>query len=394
MNPLGALHRRLGQLGWWPHVPLGLGVLALGLFQLGDLVHRLLAGGVTLHNFVQVSVAVFSGIASGAHRVISGVFSVTMGGGLMLRSRLAWTVMVLLLPLNLLLPLALREPLHPALQAWALLLWLLLLRYRASFSHRSFTTATIFSAGSVLLLIAYGVFGAFFMGDQFKPPIDSLEKAMYFAVVTMSTVGYGDIIPTTPEARLYVVSLIIIGITVFATSISTVVVPLVNRRFSSVMKVGRFLMTQSDHYVIVSNSALARNTGRQLVRRGEKTVFIVEAKPDNPEPDVQYVVGSASNTDVLRNAAVETAQAVLALGEDDANNAFVVLAVRELSQRPKTVIAVNDTRNLARVQLVSPDMVIAPTILGSELLAMAMTNEQLDGTDLVGKLFPARGKAS
>ena len=72
---------------------------------------------------------------------------------------------------------------------------------------------------------------------------------------------------------------------------------------------------------------------------------------------------------------------------DDSDNAFIVLAVKELKGRAKTVVAISDSKNLERVKLVQPDIVIAPDVLGGELLAMMLSGEPVTGDFLMQRLF-------
>lgn len=368
------------------HILLAVGVLAFGAIQIGDIAAQFLVGGLTLHNLLSASGEVVSGLLSNAHGLLSGVFAVIMAIGLLLRSRLAWVVVVSLLLTNLIVWLVSRDgSLSLVLFDAALLVFLAW--FRRSFDRISVAAASIFSFGSVALLMSYGLFGTYLLGAEFSPPIKDLETAFYFAIVTMSTVGYGDIHPVTPTARLYVVSLIVFGISVFATSLSTVLVPLLHNRLQSILGTRDKLMKHSGHYVIVGRSALAENTYRQLVARGQKAVFVTAMEPEDRVEGAQYVIGNPNDLNVLKQADCADALALLALGEDDANNAFVVLAAKELSKELKTVVAVNDARNLERVKRVEPDFVIAPTILGSELLAMAMTGEDTSSGELVGRLL-------
>ena len=53
-----------------------------------------------------------------------------------------------------------------------------------------------------------------------------------------------------------------------------------------------------------------------------------------------------------------------------AENAFITLVVKELKGRAKTVVAISDSKHMDRIKLVQPDIVIAPEVLGGELLAM------------------------
>ncbi|MCR2479416.1 ion channel, partial [Salmonella enterica] len=84
----------------------------------------------------------------------------------------------------------------------------------------SVTAGSLFALVSIVSLLIYAVFGTLYLGDEFNPPIKDAATALYFSIVSMSTVGYGDITPHSNAARLFTASIIILGITVFATSIS------------------------------------------------------------------------------------------------------------------------------------------------------------------------------
>jgi len=106
--------------------------------------------------------------------------------------------------------------------------------------------------------------------------------------------------------------------------------------------------------------------------------------------DTDVIIGDGTDLEVLRKAGADKAKAVLALGTDDSENAFVVLAVKELAGEAKTVAAVNDARNMPRVRRVQPDLVIAPQVLGGELLAMALSGEKVEGDELLARFLHFR----
>ncbi|MGH9652054.1 MAG: NAD-binding protein, partial [Bryobacteraceae bacterium] len=87
----------------------------------------------------------------------------------------------------------------------------------------------------------------------------------------------------------------------------------------------------------------------------------------------------ANALETLRKADADQAEAVLAMRSDDSDNAFIVLALRELKGHAKTVVAINDSKHMERIKLVQPDMVIAPEVLGGELLAMLLSGEPITG---------------
>ena len=70
----------------------------------------------------------------------------------------------------------------------------LLLTWR-DFDRSSIAASTLFALTAVAMLMMYATFGTYYLGAQFKPRITDLVSAFYYAMVTMSTVGYGDIVP-------------------------------------------------------------------------------------------------------------------------------------------------------------------------------------------------------
>ena len=99
----------------------------------------------------------------------------------------------------------------------------------------------------------------------------------------MSTVGYGEITPGTEMTRLYVVSLIILGITVFTTSATTVLAPIVTGRLRKFIETRRESMERNNHVIIVGNTTLSNNTYLELQRRSIPVAVIVPRDSDLEE---------------------------------------------------------------------------------------------------------------
>lgn len=379
----GPLMRRLRPRNWFPHVPLCLAVALLGLVQVAPEVRDAFRVDASWGDVLAMTHAVLMAVIHGAPRAVAGVFLILMAPGLLVRSRLAWTTTVLATLVSLILYLLVRGVAFSALLTGgnAALLLALLLAHR-HFQRSSLASATLFALASLFSLFAYAIVGSFVLGQQFSPPIRDFVSAFYFSVVTMTTVGYGDISPRTAEARLFVVSIIILGITVFATSLSALLVPLLNRRVRALLDHREQAMERNNHYVIVGDTALARNSYKELKARDQAVTFILKRTPEDPG-GLDVVVGDASSLEVLERAGASRAKAILALDDDDSENAFVVLAAKELADHVKTVTVVNDSRNIARIKRVHPDLIIAPQVLGGELLAMALSGETVDSERLM-----------
>ena len=369
---------------WFPHAPVALAVILLGLWNLAPIMGFISAKSRTTPFLAHILTAQ---VLHGAPGIVGGLLLLGAAGGLLWRSRLSWTVALLLAAATLML--AWRSGNVPQdLTIFNGVILVVLLVFQRDFDRSSLAAGTLFAIVSILLLLGYAVFGTFVLGQGFAPPVTTLSGALYFAVVTMSTVGYGDIVPKSADARFFVMSVIILGITVFATSISAVIVPAMTARMQNLMKGGAKRMVRKNHYVIVGATSLARNTCRELLTRHLPVTVIVGSAADTAafgEADV--LVGDASDADNLRTAGVPDAAAVLALTDDDSENAFIVLAVKELNAATRTVAAVNHGKNMARVRNVRPNLVIAPQVMGGELLAMALNNEDMDSGTVMRRLF-------
>jgi voltage-gated potassium channel len=381
---------------WFPQIPLAFAVGIAGALALlptidryiDEYLHLQLNGLFDALHPLAASVPAL--ILRGVPTAIIGGLQVFIAIGLLARSRLAWISALLITAAQLALAILYTH------QRWfsTPVLYLTVLLAALAISGQSFrksslAAGTLFALAATVLLLVYGVLGSLILGKGFSPAIVTLPQAMYFTVVTMSTVGYGDILPKSDNARLFVISLIILGLSVFLTSLTAVVGPLVQGRLSRILEPRRRRMKRVNHFIITGEGPLARNTARELLARDRSVVVIVDDE-DLQFGDAEMVVGDATDLDVLRTAGAETADSVLALSDDDAENAFVILALRELNTSAKKIAAVGSRKNLERVRRVQPDMILAPNVFGGEVLAMALTEEKIDGDDLLKRFLDVK----
>ncbi|EQD36492.1 voltage-gated potassium channel [mine drainage metagenome] len=305
---------------------------------------------------------------------------ILFGTGLLFRSRLSWFMTLIALAARLLWLTDLgRFWSHPAFSLAALVALLILLKSGNRFRRSTLGAGTLFALTLIILLLAYAVLGSFLLGDQFNPPIRSLITALYFSVVTLSTVGYGDITPHSAEARMFVSSIIVLGLTVLAVALSAIILPVLQRRLESLLMPNRVIRPRHNHFLIAGNSSLARNTYRELNARKQKVTFIVsEPFEIAGEGKLDIVIGDPTDTEVLRSVQAGSAKALLALSDDDSENAFVVLAAKELEAPVKTVAVVHNSKNLSRLRRVHPDILLAPQVMGGRVLAMYLTGQNVD----------------
>lgn len=379
-------HQRMGGHYWFPHVPLALllGLAGWLVLQASFGTHWYIALHAVLEGSFRLRLII---------PLLIGGGMITMGVALLWRSRVAW-LMALLLAITATLNVLLSRHVHDQILAvyFVIILVALLLAWR-HFDRSSIAASTLFAFTSVAMLLLYATFGAYYLGSEFNPHITDLVTALYYAMVTMSTVGYGDITPQTAEARLFAISVIVLGVAVFATSLTAVIAPLVSQSLQRIVNRKGTAMKRENHFVVIGNTPLAVNTWRELSKRSLAVTRILREAPDPGElKDADTVVGDPSMVETLREAGADHAEAVLAMLADDSENAFVVLAVKELAAKVRTVAAVNDARHLSRVKLVQPDVVIAPQVLGGELTAMLLAGEQVTPDFVMQRVFQNAGQ--
>ncbi|CAB3650052.1 voltage-gated potassium channel protein [Achromobacter pestifer] len=322
-------------------------------------------------------------------RLVLGVGLQVIALGLILKARIAWAFsLVLLIGIGTFAILG--DGGRAGLGIYTLVLVIALIAYWRRFDRASVTAGSLFAVVSVLSLLIYAVFGTLYLGSEFNPPILDAGTALYFSIVSMSTVGYGDITPHSTTARLFTASIIILGITVFATSISAIAGPVIGGNLKRLVK-GRFSTAmRKNHIIIAGATPLALSVYDGLRRRGDEvTVIVPTGTPQEYPAATDLIEGDPSSVEVLRAAGVSHARYVLALRADDAENAFIVLAAKEATgdNGAKTVALVNTSKHLEKIRRVQPDMVFSVQLLGAELLARAINGEPMDSQAITDLFF-------
>ena len=297
----------LASTTWYPQRPLAIAVALVGLMYLSPLLSQQLGwqfkttySGLNLDSFN----------IWGVSQVTVGILLLVMSLGLLWRSRIAWMTCVLAIFTGLILQSKLAaSPVHWWRIAFDCFLLLMLLPAYKRFDRHSITFGSVFALASLAIYLGYAVFGTYHLGDQFSPAITDLTTALYFVVVTITSVGYGDITPSTMEARVFLISAIIIGITVVSTAVGATLVPAFLNRIEKITGKREITMERSNHYIIVGYTALASNTYRELTERDEKVTVILESTAESEAPrfaDIDVVVGDASDVNTLKKAGGRT----------------------------------------------------------------------------------------
>jgi voltage-gated potassium channel len=324
-------------------------------------------------------------------RVFIGLSLLLMVIGLLVRARLAWAFTLLLLLSTIGITVYSRGSIVSVKLWFDIAVFFALLRYWSVFNRSSLAAGSLFAIASLVSLLWYGILGTLYLGSEFNPVVKDLPTAAYFSVVAMSTVGFGDIVPVSYAARMFTLSIIVMGITAFATSLGAVVTPFVSGTMRKIFRHRARTAMRKDHVILCGATPLATALYKNLTSRGEAvTVVLKQGAAHGYPPETDIILGDASSGEVLLEAGVNNASYVLALREDDPDNAFIVLAVKSFpDSKAKTVAVVNASQNLEKIRRANPDWVFSPQMLGAELLARTMTGEKYDSS-IISELFFAK----
>jgi voltage-gated potassium channel len=354
----------------WPHVPLGLLLLFTGAANV--------LTGLQIHglNIVYQILAHISPLSELSQEVSLGILGsgvqVLLGGGMLATSigifwrlRSAWAYSILFLLIALAIDFFRHRPIYnlfpPGLALAALLIW------ESRFDHRSQIGGYLMSFIGLLAVFAYGVFGSLLLGDMFQPGIHDLYTALYFTVVTLSTVG-SKIYPATPEAQIFMVTLILGGISIFTTTIVTTLGPLLSNQVNPILSGRKVKLDPNARVVLTGASSFARSIALELANHKINFVQVVASEGALPMSEQPIVRGDPSDEAVLKQAGILSANLVVVAGKDDSANASVAITAKNLNRDAHVVVVASSLQAISRLKSAQADLIFAPTVVAARLL--------------------------
>lgn len=296
--------------------------------------------------------------------------------GLERRKRLAWYGTLVVLPLVGLLPLATLQPTEIPVLLLIFVTYPLLIGNRSQFDRRiDLSSLQITALSSGLGVAVYSTVGSYALRDQFVE-LETWGDSVYYVIVTIATVGYGDITPLTPQARWFSLSVIMLGTGAFTATIGALIVPAIESRMAAA--VGKMTPSQlallEDHVLVLGYSDLTESLLEEL--EGEVDVVVVtpdsEAASELDERNVNVLADDPTTEEALRDARIGAASGVVVATRDDAQDVLSILAARRTNPDVRIVAAANDRRHLDKLEEVGADDVISPMDIGGRILGRSI----------------------
>jgi voltage-gated potassium channel len=235
--------------------------------------------------------------------------------------------------------------------------------------NKRFELLTLLTLSTFFIFIA-GIMLYVFEGDNDNPNIHNLFDAFYWALVTISTVGYGDISPVTTEGRIVSMLIIVtgIGLISFFTSI---IVSSFSERLSSLRedRVVQDIGKKRNLTVICGYGLLGRLVAQGFEKEGIDFVII---DSDEEKANLAYEKGySAICTDATQSQTFErlgikdSITNVLCLTSDDIQNAFIAVNVKSLNENVHVAARCSDEEIAQKMKFANVDQLIMPEEIAS-----------------------------
>jgi voltage-gated potassium channel len=219
--------------------------------------------------------------------------------------------------------------------------------------------------------------------------------AIYMTVITITTVGYGEVYPLTPEAKLFTVILILCSVVIVGYAISVITEYIISRNTYDTLKlkkVQKQINQLSDHIIVCG---YGRN-GKQAVEKlkAYNHPFVVIEKNDEVIERYQgggvlFIKGNANEDEVLLEAGIERSKSLISALPDDAVILFVVLSARQLNKGLKIISRAEHETSQKKLKLAGADNVIMPNRIGGDHMASLVVVpdliEFLDNLSIVGE---------
>ncbi|MGB5820402.1 MAG: potassium channel protein [Saonia sp.] len=220
----------------------------------------------------------------------------------------------------------------------------------------------------VVLVVLTGVLGYGFLFDF------TWLDALYMTIITVTTVGFSEVGPLDPTAKIFTVFLIIASVFIFAFALSVITEHILSRNSMQLLKkkkVKNKINNLSNH-VIVCGFGRNGNQATERLRAYKKPFVVIEKDREvieKYEDDILFVEGDANEDETLRAAGIERAQYLITALPDDATNLFVVLSAKQLNKDLFVISRASQVTSQKKLRLAGADKVIMPDKIGGDHMA-------------------------
>ena len=229
----------------------------------------------------------------------------------------------------------------------------------------------------LFLVIIVGTLGFVFIEKW------TVFESLWQTVITLSTVGFGELREMSDSGRFFTIILIMVGFAVFGYSLTALTRIIVEGEIKNVFrnkKMGKDISNLNNHIIICGYGRLGKYVFSELENRERPSVIIEANEIVGKELLAEHrlvVIGDATEDEVLIRAGIKNAMGLIAALTDDVKNLFVTLTARKLNPSLTIVTKAEDENSESKLLSAGADKVISPAQIGGRRMARILTNPEV-----------------
>src|SRR6185369_10390675 len=213
----------------------------------------------------------------------------------------------------------------------------------------------------------------------------SLFDSLYMTVITIASVGYGEVHPLTFEGRIFTIILILCGSATLIYGLSILTAFIVEGDLTDILrrrKMTRTIAALEKHFIVCGMSATGRYVIDELKKTGRSFV-VIDRDPERikqlNDEAILNIEGDATNDAVLQAANIGSAAGLLTTLHADSDNLFVVVTARGLNPSLKIIAKAINEESERKLRQVGADSVVMPDFIGGLRMASEMIRPSVVG---------------
>lgn len=224
----------------------------------------------------------------------------------------------------------------------------------------------------LLAIIGFGTYGYMFIEGW------NFLDALYMTIISVTTVGFGEIHPISSAGRVFTMVLIIMGVGFVFYLFSTVTQAMVEgeiRRILGRRKLEKKIASLKDHYIICGYGRIGSIICREITKKPLPLVVI----ENNPvlikkveDAGCLYIEGDATREELLIKANIKRARGLIACVSSDSDNVYIVLSARALNPDLYILARLSEERAERNLLQAGANRIISPYYIGARKMAQAI----------------------
>ncbi len=240
------------------------------------------------------------------------------------------------------------------------------------FSQKILTAIVLFIGVILIGLVGYSSFFGF-----------SFVDSLYMTIITITTVGFGEVQPLNDGSKLFTVFLILTSISVYGYVVTVVSEYLSNNTLMEEIRLKKTVKKISNlrgHTIVCGYGRNGRQALAKL-KSFKKDCVVIEKNPELlreiEEEGVLYIEGDATDDHSLEKAGIINAENLITALPSDSDNLYVVLSSRQLNKKVNIVSRAKNESTLKKLKVAGADNVIMPDKIGGDHMASLVVTPDL-----------------